>query len=264
MGAGFAILWLGAVGDCPVPATTDPEGVLGHMTALLEAAQAYPYLFASLLCVGLVAIAIWGLLPRQQRRMAILSGALSVPFGVFSIFLEGAYWNPVRVVRGPIGIEDFLASFAVGAGAWTAAVLPLHRRLSFRADVRAIPRRLVAPLVYVLTFGGFLALGIPVMSAYLATLAIVIARESLRHPHLRPLAATGALLFAPSYALTMALIFAIWPDFVRQWNPAPPWGIPVLGVPAGELAWSAFYGAGVPLILGGIFRARWREPGSPW
>lgn len=233
------------------------------MNALLESVQAYPYLFASLLCVGLVAIAIRGLLPRRQRRIAVLSGALSVPFGVFSIFLEGDYWNPVRLVRGPVGIEDFMVSFAVGAGAWTAAVLPLHRRLSFRADVRAIPPRLVAPLVYVLTFGAFLALGLPVMSAYLATLAIVIAREGLRHPHLRPLAATGALLFAPSYALTMGLIFAIWPDFAGQWNPAPPWGVPVLGIPAGELAWSAFYGAGVPLILGGVFRARWEEPCSP-
>jgi hypothetical protein len=196
------------------------------------------------------------LLPQKHRAPMLFAGLLNGLTGPFSALLEGRYWSPVRVGGMSAGFEDVLIGFALGSTAWGVAVWPHRHRTLHHSGIGGFASRLPRPLSYLFPFVGLHFLGLSWMSAFLATLLSVIIVELSLRPAMWPVALSGALLFPPLYVLYFTLVFALWPEFLLQWNPAPPWGRPVLGLPLGELVWSILFGGALPLIVASILGVR--------
>ena len=78
-----------------------------------------PYLLTGL--YGLATVIIFWLMAGPQRMLMLLAGAITLPFFPLAALFNGEYWTPVRLGGGPLGLEDALYSFALGARAWFLA-----------------------------------------------------------------------------------------------------------------------------------------------
>jgi hypothetical protein len=217
-------------------------------------ATRYAYLACSLAYAILVVVLARCTVSRVHFRLTILSGLASVPAFVFLIFLEGHYWNPVRVGGLALGIEDAVISFAVAAMTWYGVALVGGRRLSAPISVRASVRRYVlAAIGCDITFLAAVWSGIDPMTALLLTCALAAAVLWARRQRNWPLGASGMALFPLTWFAVVKASFWLLPDFVFQWNLAGIWGTPVLGVPSGEIAWSVVFGAFWPLFIAHVY-----------
>jgi hypothetical protein len=223
---------------------------------LPDAVANYAYLGAGLLSLGAIFFPLYLAMPRDLRSSMLTMGVLNACTFPFCALLEGDYWRPVRLGGWRLGLEDAIAAFVVGAVVWGVAIWPLRRRIRLQAGTFDILRRLRRPLLYLILFFILELFGLSWMTSFLATLLLMTVIELAQRPFMWPLALCGALMFVPLYFLYVTLILAIWPEALFQWNPAPPWGTRLLGIPAGELAWSLLFGAALPLIGASILDAR--------
>jgi hypothetical protein len=89
---------------------------------------------------------------------------------------------------------------------------------------------------------GFGLPGLSLMSSTIVALCAVGAAILVRRPDLLPLAAAGAAGFGLFYAVQLALLAWIWPDFPDAWHPAIRRGAQVFGFPIEEMTWAVVYG----------------------
>jgi len=63
------------------------------------------------------------------------------------------------------------------------------------------------------------------------------------------LALTGLICFTPAYVLELKFEIAAWPNYISYWDAGGLWGTLVFGIPRGEIAWAAVFGAAYPVVI---------------
>lgn len=221
----------------------------------MVAPSATPYLVASVAYLALVMALARATLSPPQARLTLLAAAVHAPAAAFAPLLEPSYWTPARVGGGPLGIEDVLITGAVASWAWYLVALRFDGRLGAPVAARDAFLRSLAPGGWVIA--GYLALwliGVDPMTALILTCTAGALVGAALRPEIAPLAAWGAIALPIVWTALVALTFALDPAFVHEWNPEGPWGARLLGVPLGEIAWAAVFGAFWPTFLGHVFR----------
>lgn len=231
---------------------------------MLGILKAYPYLFANLLTCSVLLCAARLLLRPAQWRMMLLSGLANVPSFGMLIYLEEKYWRPVRIGGWILGLEDALCSFVVAAMAWFIAALFFRDRilLEMRGAMVWCRYLLVAGFSMAAFLMAFFA-GLSGMSALIVACAGVTLFLLATQKPLWPLALLGLFAFPAFYLSVVKVDFWLWPDFVSQWSPQPPWGLRFRGIPLGEIVWSSVFGAYWPLFTTYIFNGRTRSQTVP-
>ena len=214
--------------------------------------NSYLYLGLSL-CLFILGLTFFLFFPKQRRTM-LVSAALASPYAFLSLLFVPEYWEPVRIANLTPCLEDILFSFASGALAWPIAMLPIRNRIVLDFHITRVLRRYI-----VTTLSGLCLLvlcrtcGLDIMTSANLSMAILGILLLLQRVELWPIPITGAIGFGILYALLIGCIFAIWPDFLLQWNTVNLWGIRIVGVPLGEITWSLGYGAVWPLMMAYMF-----------
>jgi hypothetical protein len=218
-------------------------------------AVAYPYLWTSLTMLAASA-AVVALLPAHRRGM-LVSGILCAPFALASVMFVPEYWRPHRIACFLAGPEDLIFSFACGVLVWcTAVVLSPPRTMAFRPS-RVFRVYGGACIVFV---GGILVFrnlcGLRTMpSVLVAGLVLYGLLLPLRRDLLR-FSLVAGFAYCVAYALFFGLVFAVCPDFARQWNWDNLWALSLLGVPLEEAAFALVFGACWPLAMAQAFDVR--------
>ncbi|MBX7207490.1 MAG: hypothetical protein K1X78_04190 [Verrucomicrobiaceae bacterium] len=233
--------------------------------SVIEHIREHPYFWANLLSTAWLTALGALLLRRSDFRLSIISGLLNAPCFVFLRFLEGSYWTPVRLGAAVLDAGDVLCSYAVAAMAWFALTAGQRRRITaaFSWRVFLVRYNAVAGLS-VVCFLAVYAAGMEGMTALVVTCLAVALVLFVRLRSFRAMALESMLRFGVLYFAVVKVYFAFWPAFVKQWNPVPPWGVPVAGVPLGEIVWSLVFGAYWALFMAFVFRmAITKEDGAP-
>jgi len=213
------------------------------------AVMSYPYFLIT--CVLMMFFAAGVLLcPKRHRLPMLLSALLSTPFSLASFIFDPGYWHPVRIIEYPVGIEDFMFSFATGGLVWLFALWPLHRKICFNLKAGTIMKRNAAfvifgSLIYILLwYSGIGVMAAVLISSVLLTLLVLYVRHDLWPVWLSGL--TGFTLF---YLLFIKACFMIYPNSIDLWNIHALWGYYPWGIPLEELVWAAVFGGGWPVIM---------------
>jgi hypothetical protein len=93
------------------------------------------------------------------------------------------------------------------------------------------------------------------MNCVTATLVVSVGLLILllgRRISLWRLALAGLVTFTPIYLIEEKLQFAAWPNYLSYWNSGGLWGTLVLGIPLGEIAWAAVFGAVCPVVIASV------------
>lgn len=226
------------------------------IAAVVEYVKAHPYFFANLPLLALTAG-----LPRLFRhrdfaRAAVFGGVACLPCSLLAATHFGAYWRPLLLGGLRFGIEDLAFAYSAGAAAWMAAAFCKRERCvvgdpSFRAAVRRM-------LPWGLALAADVALwlvGVDRMTATLISSAALLAFLLARRISLWSLALVGVAAFTPFYIVVVKAQFALWPNYASYWT-AGGWGKLVLGIPRGELAWAAMFGALWPVVVASALNIR--------
>lgn len=215
----------------------------------------YPYLASCLILLQILLVAL--ALDSARRHLAVLSGLLSSPYALLSVFFVPEYWAPVRTTRLAASPEDFIFSFATGGIVWLLASWPLRRRFTHRLDWARFLGRYLECVVPGVTIGWLCFVsGLGVMASAIVGIAAVWGVLLWRCGGLWPLSAAGAFGFALFYAVLMVAAVVVWPDLHLHWNAANLWGPRLLGVPVEEIAWALAYGAVWPLFMAYVLDTR--------
>jgi hypothetical protein len=212
----------------------------------------YPYLASSLLLLQILLVGM--ALGAGQRRLALLSGLLSVPFAMASVFFVPEYWSPVRLADFPAGPEDFIFSFATGGTAWLLAIWPLRAR--FTAGLtpsRFLGRYLICTVLGVTLSGVCWAWGMSAIVAAVVGISALWGALIWHRRELWPLSATGTIGFTLFYTAFVIVVSVVWPDLRMHWNADNLWGPRILMVPLEEIVWAVGYGAVWPLFMAYVF-----------
>lgn len=221
----------------------------------------YPYMAASLVLLHILLAGL--LLASGHRRLALLSGLLSAPFAMASVFFVPHYWSPVRLADFPAGPEDFIFSFATGGMAWLLAVWPNRRRVTAELSPGRFLGRYLGwtaagvSLSAVCWYSGFGPMG-----AAMAGFAVVGTSLLVRRRDLWPLPVAGGAGFSLFYAVFITAAVLAWPDLGMHWNAENLWGPRILAIPLEEIVWAAGFGTVWPLFMGHVFDARLAPAGG--
>lgn len=219
-------------------------------------ADAYPYLVVSATLLLTVIAAARATLGPSGLRGVLRSGGVGLPAGLLAPFFEAAYWRPVRLGGGPVGIEDALFGFASAAWVWYLVVLRFPALAELRpGSTASLATTLASAAATCALFVTAWRSGLDPMTAALAT-CMTMTFVLLAFRRASPaVAAWGAASFAAAYALVVATAFAVVPAFAAQWSAPGPWGVHVAGVPIGEIAWAGAFGAFWPCFVLHALRA---------
>jgi len=232
---------------------------------LLTFLRTYPYMAWSLLVLGAFALTL-AACPARHRRGAILGGLLALPCALSGALLcvllyltgEGAlseetvYWAPVRIGSPPIplGVEDFVYSFAAGGIAWILAIGKVRDRLVLRPRHRQVLVRLgLAHACGLLLAAAACETNARPMSCLLAPAVIVGMAVLAVRPRNWRIAARGAAGFTIFQFLLLKALFVAAPEFRASWNTDSLWGPALWDVPLDEIAFAATFGAVWPLFV---------------
>lgn len=223
---------------------------------MVGALGTYPYLFANVLWLGGILLAVRSLPLAPHRRLLVRLGLIMIPNCLFSL-ANHDYWDPIRVGGWALGPEDALFAFNIAALGCLPAVWWYRHKLIFAEQpAPQIGRLLAVGVPAQCAFLVLFAMGRSSMtSAILAQLVAVISLLVLR-PDLWRLSAAGGIGFLPIYCGIVKAVFWIWPGFVSCWNSTPPWGLLLFGIPLGEIGWAASFGFFWPLFAGFVFDLR--------
>ncbi len=234
-----------------------PPGFLATSStdALWALVGAYPYLFATVL--GLVICLAAAVALRPQWTLILGGGLLNTTCFHLLVYFEDVYWSPVRLFDWPVGIEDVLCSFHVGALALIPMAVILRESLSWEHEIaRPVRRYLLAGVPLPALFLVLMPLGLGPMGSLIATNLLATGGLLLARARLWPLCICGLAGFPLLYWLIVRTYFLLWPGFITQWNPEGIWGAVVLGLPRGEIAWAFAFGAFWPVFVGYVFDVR--------
>ena len=225
----------------------------------MSVVEQYPYLWATILATAiLLAVALVFL---ESKRVAIFSGVLHAPAGLFGFTLTD-YYKPQKLGGFSVGIEDVMFGFASGLAVWLLATpWPFARSLRFELDAKFVhPRVVLFAVLASLTYLGLWAVGDNSLTALLATLGLLGGFVLVRRRELWPLAIPAAITYPVLHGLATAFAFAAWPGLSIDWTAEHFWGSRLLlQTPLGEVAWAAAFGASWPLVVAYLLDAR---PGS--
>jgi len=214
----------------------------------------HSYLLTSLFLTALCLAGLW-LVPRH-RTPALLSAMLGIPGAAYSLVFVPTYWNPVRILALPIGIEDVLFSFANGGLVWLlVAVWTPGIRVSIDAATVA-KRWLAVTAAFTLLLVVIARAGVPVMHAGLVGAAVILGAMLWLCPAYWPLAVRGAIAFTILYGAVLFGNLHIWPGTLSQWDTRVLSGIVFLGAPVEEMVWALAYGALYPVVMAFFLDAR--------
>ena len=221
-----------------------------------------PYLISGLL--DLVTVVLAWLIAGPQRRMVLLAGMVTLPFSPLAALFDHEYWSPTRLGGWRPGIEDTIYTFVLGARAWFFASIAFRGQYRAEGSAAQFVRRAIPVTAGAFAaYGGLVALGVGIfLPALLVPMAVTV-WVLLRKPELWPLSLCGAIGCIALYYAELHLWFAIWPQFSGWWTPDTPWSRSVLGVPLGDLGWTAVVGATHPTVLAVLLGVRWHtKPAS--
>jgi hypothetical protein len=224
-----------------------------YLSGVLDFVKAHPYLFAYL--PTLIAV-IW--LPRlasnrDYARAAVFSGLACLPCSLAEITAE-AYWRPDLLGGARCGIEDLIFTYSVGSTAWLISALykfeycTLGIRSYRTAFLRLLPMALAVTAIYI----GLWLAGINCVTATLVVSAGLLLFLLSRRLSLWRLALAGLVSFTPIYVFEEKLQFVAWPNYLSYWNTGGLWGTLVFGIPLGEIAWAAAFGAVCPVVIASV------------
>jgi hypothetical protein len=218
---------------------------------------AYPYLIEGLLLAGGAVFALRAL-PRGQRTAALWSGWLLMPFSLTGILFEPEYWNPQRLLGGPIGPEDLLFTFGSGAWAWILSSSATFRPCRGVLAPGRSAARYAAGILGGLAAGVLCRLcGAGPMTAAIVAIALVGMGTSLSTNRTWRQWAAGLLGFTIAHTLVLKVIYHLNPAFALQWNAPNLWGVWVWGIPLEEIVWAAACGAVWPGFMDFVLGVRW-------
>lgn len=222
------------------------------------AIAAFPYLFASVALALTAALVAHVTLSSAQRRITLLSGLIGFPAGLLAPSFEDAYWSPQRLGGGAVGLEDLVVSFAAAAVAWYLVAVRFQHGMGGAHYAWPVMMGRVLR-VGGGTVGTFLVLdrvvGDPMSAALLCCCLATLALLSFGTATVDvDMVVWGAVAFAATWFVFVRIVFALSPLGIEQWSVAGPWGMPLAGVPVGEIAWAgafgAYWAAFVPYVLG--------------
>jgi hypothetical protein len=171
-------------------------------------------------------------------------------YSLSAVFFVPEYWQPVLILKFPVGLEDMLFSFANGGIVTFISLSVVRGRMSlnFSAGDLLIKYLLCSNLGALLCWFTYRA-GIPVMTSCLIAMPVVglaLLAKNWRH---WPLSMVGALGFTLLYMGVTALVGIGFPDFHQQWTMENLLGVRFLGFPVEEYFWAFGFGAVFPLIM---------------
>ena len=206
---------------------------------------------------GLATVIIFWLMAGLQRMLMLLAGAITLPFFPLAALFNGEYWTPVRLGGGPLGLEDALCSFALGARAWFLAAMAYRAQYAAATSLAGFARRVAAVTAAALVaYTGLIALGLGVTLPSMLVPACLLAWLLVRRPDLHLLALCGGVGMTLLAYVELRLWFVIGPHLPAWWTPGTLWSRDCLGVPFGDLAWSALVGATHPAVFGFMLDVR--------
>jgi hypothetical protein len=225
--------------------------------SILDFVQVHPYLFANLPLLGLVLLLPRMTSNRDYERAAIFSGLACLPCSLAEA-TSAEYWHPMLLGGVHCGVESMIFTYSAGAAVWLLAALwklencTLGIR-SFRTGFFHLsPWALSLTAVYV----GLWLAGMNCVTATLVSSAGLLLFLLVRRLSLWRLALTGLICFTPAYMLELKFEFAAWPNYIAYWNAGGLWGTLVFGIPRGEIAWAAVFGAAYPVVIASAFDIR--------
>jgi hypothetical protein len=223
---------------------------------LPHALGTYPYFVTGVLWFCGLLLAVRSLGFASHRRLIVRAGLIMVPNSLFSL-AHWDYWNPVRVGGWPLGPEDALFAFNVGAMGCLAVLLFSRSRLIVADQpVPHLGRLLAAGIPAQCAFVVAILLGRSSMTSTILVQLLAVVALLLLRPDLWQFSAAGAIVFSPIYFCIVEGVFWIWPRFVSCWTSAPPWGLRWFGTPLGEIAWAISFGLFWPLFAAFAFDLR--------
>ena len=196
----------------------------------------------------------------NQRKMMILAGLFYIVALLLYIPFEYEYWQPVRVGKWILSVEDVMLLFILGSVPWAvvSAVFRGKMRMSFKWEI-LLKRYVLMGLLAVCLFLLLWFLGMQAITASIIAQSIMSLLMLTFRFDLWPLAAAGLLIWPPVYLLMLKLTFWIFPDFRFVWNMQNFWCTPILGLPLGEILWSYSGAVGYVVALGYVFNVRLTE-----
>jgi hypothetical protein len=208
----------------------------------------YPYLCCSLLLFAI--FMLFFSLGKPFRKVMLLGGLASAMYSLSAVFFVPEYWQPVLVLKFPVGLEDMLFSFANGGIVMFISLSVVRGRMSlnFTAGNLLIKYLLCSNLGALLCWFTYRA-GIPVMTSCLVAMPVVGLTLLVKNRRHWPLSVMGALGFTLLYMVVTALLSLRFPDFHRQWTMENLLGVLFLGFPVEEYFWAFGFGAVFPLIV---------------
>ncbi len=216
---------------------------------MIDFFQVYNYLACTLLLLLLFSIGLT-ISPQQLRKTAIWSAILSVPTSVTSILFVPDYWDPRRIIGQVIGMEDMIFSFTTGGIAWLTAVWSLRHRINWIFHGKKISIRFAK-----LVLGGsivnlvFLFLGVGIMNSVVIAIMAVGAWVLFKRKDYWIIGVNGVISFSAFYFGFVSIAFALFPEFLDQWNAEMLFGLYVGKVPFEEILWAFACGCAWPLII---------------
>lgn len=222
------------------------------------------YFFANLPLFTAVSVVVILGSRSQLCRLALYGGLACLPCSLLALTDRG-YWRPVRLGGGPIGVEDLVFTFTVGATVWLCAAWPYRRNLRMPSHVQAsrvVGRLLLWTLPMEALLAALWLAGLDHVSAMLLASIPLLTVLLFRRRQLWILALTGLAFFVPVYCACVRLQFTIFPDYPLQWNKEGLWAVKFLGLPAGELAWAAAFAIVSPMLIASVFDVEIGQAGA--
>jgi len=223
---------------------------------MVGALGTYPYLFANVLWLGGLLLAVRSLPLASHRRLLVRLGLIMIPNCLFSL-ANYDYWNPIRTGGWALGPEDALFAFNVAAmGCLPAAWLYRHKLIVAEQPVPRIGRLLASGIPAQCIFLVLFCMGLSSMTSAILVLLMAVVSLLVLRPDLWRFSVMGGIGFAPIYCGIVKGVFWIWPGFASCWSGTPPWGVRLFGIPLGEIAWAAGFGLYWPLFAGYVMDLR--------
>lgn len=206
------------------------------MQAIADFFLSHPYLLSAFL--GLPAVVLGFIFTCKLRRMMLWSGLLMALFSPLSVLSQKEYWTPIRLGRGPFGIEDVMVSFSLGSLIFLAGAGPVYARIKIEIRLPNFLRRFllvvlmgtaVFSLIFLLGAGSMLS---SILTYWILTVVLLLINRNLWWACFR-----GAFIYSAYYCAVLYTTALIAPRFFGMWDGYAIWGPRLLGLPVEDIIW---------------------------
>ncbi len=214
------------------------------------------YLVTSLVLLT-VSMTGCGVFPKHRKAL-LISGLLSMPCSLTTFYFVPEYWQPVRLLNSPLGIEDIFFSFSTGMMVWFLMGVRHGNAISETGWSKVLPRYFKVLALGIAMI--FLMRQIPIMVMSQALIGIIIIGVILSWNRWRalPAALLTGVMFSFFYTLFLAMMFVIFPDFSIQWTHSNLLGFSILGIPVEESLWAFIFGVCWVIVM--VFVFKFKDP----